>query len=96
MELYHNHVARSQGSFSLRISPRSWGIMRIRANISAPCAVLDFPTRDDFARQLKTNHYALVGISGIIVNVRKQERKLASSPSWEPLFRVSRRRRERA
>jgi hypothetical protein len=52
---------------------RSEGMMRIRANISAPCAVLDFPTRDDFARPLKTNHCNVVGISGLIVNVRKQE-----------------------
>ena len=28
--------------------------MMIQANISAPCAALDFPTRDDFARDSKT------------------------------------------
>ena len=71
MELYHNQVTRAQGSFSLRMFHRSWGIMMIQANISAPCAVLDFPTRDDFARELKTNQYDIVGISGIIVNVGK-------------------------
>jgi hypothetical protein len=70
MELYHNQVTRAQGSFSLRMFHRSWGIMMIQANISAPCAVLDFPTRD-FARQLKNNHYDVVGITGIIVNVAK-------------------------
>ena len=71
MELYHNQVTRAQGSFSLRMFHRSWGIMMIQANISAPCAVLDFPTREDFARQLKANSYDVVGISGIIVNVGK-------------------------
>jgi radical SAM superfamily enzyme YgiQ (UPF0313 family) len=71
MELYHNQVTRAQGSFSLRMFHRSWGIMMIQANVSAPCAVLDFPTRDDFARQLKTNQYDVVGITGIIVNVAK-------------------------
>src|SRR5579864_8530874 len=71
MELYHNQVTRAQGSFSLRMFHRSWGIMMIQANISAPCAVLDFPTRDDFARQLKNNHYDIVGITGIIVNLAK-------------------------
>src|SRR6202166_1987878 len=71
MELYHNQVTRAQGSFSLRMFHRSWGIMMIQANISVPCAVLDFPTRDDFARQLKNNHYDVVGITGIIVNVAK-------------------------
>jgi len=71
MELYHNQVTRSQGSFSLRMFHRSWGIMMIQENISAPCSVLDFPTREAFARELTANHYDIVGISGIIVNVGK-------------------------
>ena len=70
-ELYHNQVTRAQGSFSLRMFHRSWGIMMIQANISAPCAVLDFPTREDFARELRTNQYDVVGISSIIVNLGK-------------------------
>ena len=71
MELYHNQVTRAQGSFSLRMFHRSWGIMMIQENISAPCSVLDFPTREAFARELTTNHYDVVGISSIIVNVGK-------------------------
>jgi radical SAM superfamily enzyme YgiQ (UPF0313 family) len=71
MELYHNQVTRGQGSFSLRMFHRSWGIMLIQANISAPCSVLDFPTREAFARELITKHYDIIGISSIIVNVRK-------------------------
>jgi radical SAM superfamily enzyme YgiQ (UPF0313 family) len=71
MELYHNQVTRAQGSFSLRMFHRSWGIMLIQANISAPCTVLDFPTRKAFARELTSHHYDIVGISSIIVNVGK-------------------------
>ena len=71
MELYHNQVTRAQGSFSLRMFHRSWGIMLIQANISAPCSVLDFPTREAFAGELATNPYDIVGISSIIVNVLK-------------------------
>lgn len=71
MELYHNQVTRAQGSFSLRMFHRSWGIMMIQANISAPCTVLDFPTREAFARELTANQYDVVGISSIIVNVAK-------------------------
>ncbi|HKM46069.1 MAG TPA: radical SAM protein [Terriglobales bacterium] len=71
MELYHNQVTRAQGSFSLRMFHRSWGIMMIQENISAPCSVLDFPTRERFAHELTSNHYDIVGISGIIVNVGK-------------------------
>ncbi|MBZ5656590.1 MAG: radical SAM protein [Acidobacteriia bacterium] len=71
MELYHNQVTRAQGGFSLRMFHRSWGIMMIQQNISAPCTLLDFPTRDAFARELKANHYDIVGISSIIVNFTK-------------------------
>ena len=71
MELYHNQVTRAQGSFSVRRFHRSWGILMIQENISAPCAVLDFPTRKAFAHELTTHQYDIVGISSIIVNVGK-------------------------
>jgi radical SAM superfamily enzyme YgiQ (UPF0313 family) len=71
MELYHNQVTKAQGSFSLRRFHRSWGILMIQENIPAPCAVLDFPTREAFARELKSHDYDIVGISSIIVNVGK-------------------------
>jgi len=71
MELYHNQVTRAQGSFSLRMFHRSWGIMLIQSNISAPCTVLDFPSREAFAREVTTHQYDVIGISSIIVNVGK-------------------------
>ena len=71
MELYHNQVTRGQGSFSLRSFHRSWGILMIQGNINAPCAVMDFPTRESFARELTEHHYDIVGISSIVVNVGK-------------------------
>ncbi|MBZ5568086.1 MAG: radical SAM protein [Acidobacteriia bacterium] len=71
MELYHNQVTRAQGSFSLRMFHRSWGIMLIQHNITAPCTVLDFPTLDHFKRELTTQHYDIVGISSIIPNFGK-------------------------
>lgn len=71
MELYHNQVTRAQGGFSLRMFHRSWGIMLMQANISAPCTVLDFPTREQFAQELKRHQYDVVGISSIIINVGK-------------------------
>jgi radical SAM superfamily enzyme YgiQ (UPF0313 family) len=71
MELYHNQVTRAQGSFSLRMFHRSWGIMMIQENISAPTTVLDFPTLEIFENELRTHRYDIVGISSIIVNVGK-------------------------
>ena len=71
MELYHNQVTRAQGPFSLRMSHRSWGIMLLQANISAPSTVLDFPTRERFIREITSHSYDVIGISSIIVNVGK-------------------------
>jgi radical SAM superfamily enzyme YgiQ (UPF0313 family) len=71
MELYHNQVTREQGPFSLRMFHRSWGILMIQRNISAPTTVLDFPTREAFEQELRANQYDIVGISSIIVNVGK-------------------------
>src|SRR5436309_100091 len=71
MELYHNQVTREQGPFSLRMFHRSWGILMIQRNVSAPTTVLDFPTREAFEAELLANEYDIVGISSIIVNVGK-------------------------
>ena len=56
MELYHNQVTREQGSFSLRMFHRSWGLMMIQRNISAPCTLLDFPTLEEFERELTSSN----------------------------------------
>ncbi|HUB31634.1 MAG TPA: cobalamin-dependent protein [Bryobacteraceae bacterium] len=71
MELYHNQVTREQGAFSLRMFHRSWGILMIQENISAPTTVIDFPTREAFEAELTAHDYDIVGISSIIVNVGK-------------------------
>ena len=71
MELYHNQVTRAQGSYSLRMFHRSWGLMLIQANLPAASTLLDFPTRERFERELRTTAYDIVGISSIIVNVGK-------------------------
>src|SRR5579872_5291571 len=60
MELYHNQVTREQGSFSLRMFHRSWGLMMIQRNISAPSTLLDFPTRETFAAELTEHQYDIV------------------------------------
>jgi radical SAM superfamily enzyme YgiQ (UPF0313 family) len=71
MELYHNQVTREQGPFSLRMFHRSWGILMIQKNITAPTTVLDFPAVADFEAELRANQYDIVGISSIIVNIGK-------------------------
>ena len=71
VELYHNQVTREQGPFSLRMFHRTWSLMLLQRNISAPCTVLDFPTREHVLRELAAHPYDIVGISGIVVNVGK-------------------------
>ena len=71
MELYHNQVTRAQGSFSLRMFHRSWGLMMIQSNIEAPCMMLDFPDLDRFIEEISNNHYDVVGISAITTNIFK-------------------------
>jgi len=71
MELYHNQVTRMQGEFSIRMFHRSWGLMMIQQNLDNPTTLLDFPTEKQFVAELKANHYDVVGISGIIVNIGK-------------------------
>ena len=51
MELYHNQVTRAQGRTRFRMFHRSWGIMMIQANISAPCTVLDFSDAERLPRR---------------------------------------------
>ena len=70
-ELYHNQVTREQGPFSLRMFHRTWSLMFLRENVSAPCTVLDFPTRERFVSELQSTDYDVVGISSIVVNVGK-------------------------
>jgi radical SAM superfamily enzyme YgiQ (UPF0313 family) len=45
--------------------------MFIHQNISAACTLLDFPTREEFVRELTSQQYDIVGISSIVVNVGK-------------------------
>jgi radical SAM superfamily enzyme YgiQ (UPF0313 family) len=71
MELCHNQVTREQQAFSLRMFHRSWGIMFIQANISAPCTVLDFPTLERFIQEITKNQYDIVGISAVMPNEGK-------------------------
>ena len=71
MELYHNQVTREQGPLSLRMFHRSWGLMLIQTNMNAPCTLLDFPTLDRFIEELQHNHYDVIGISSIPLNILK-------------------------
>jgi hypothetical protein len=71
MELYQNQVTRVQGGFSLRMFHRSFALLMLQANIEAPCAVLDFPSRERFVEELQNQPCDIIGISAIIPNIEK-------------------------
>jgi radical SAM superfamily enzyme YgiQ (UPF0313 family) len=88
MELYHNQVTRTQGPFSLRMFHRSWGLMMIQANISAPCTLLDFPTLDRFVEEISTRQYDVIGISSIIPNQAKVRKMCELIRQYQPLATI--------
>jgi hypothetical protein len=84
MELYHNQVTRVQGAFSLRMFHRSWGLMLIQNNMQARCTLLDFPTLDRFIEEIRQNHYDIVGISSIPLNILKVRKMCQLVRSYLP------------
>src|SRR5512137_1236969 len=75
MELFHNQVTREQGIFSYRFNHHSFGLYMMAENVNVPTTVLDFPSLDEFRRELRKG-YSHVGISFIVPNVDKA-RKMA-------------------
>ncbi len=71
MELYHNQVTKAQGPASFRFHHRSFGLYFIADNIDAEVTVLDFPSRERFAREVEQGAYDMVGISFITPNFDK-------------------------
>ncbi len=84
MELYHNQVTRVQGPFSIRMFHPSFGLRMIQDNISAPCAVLDFPVLDRFIDEIKNNEYDIVGITSILVNISKVKKMCGEIRKYLP------------
>ena len=70
-ELMHNQVTRGQGVFSIRSHNRSFGLTFLAENLLTPTTVLDFPTLEEFQRELRTGNYTHVGVSFIVPNVDK-------------------------
>lgn len=88
MELYQNQVTRVQGAFSLRMFHRSFGLMLIQANIDAPTTLLDFPTRERFIEEIKTNSYDIIGISSILPNIGKAAEMCRLIRQYQPQAKI--------
>ncbi len=74
MELLNNQVTREQGVHSPRSNNYSYGLYLMAENIHVATTVLDFPTWDEFTREVDSGQYTHVGISFIVPNVLKAGR----------------------
>jgi hypothetical protein len=73
MELFNNQITREQGIHSPRHNFWTFPLYLLAGNVSVPTTVLDFPSWEDFVRELR-HGYTHVGISFIQTNVMKARR----------------------
>jgi radical SAM superfamily enzyme YgiQ (UPF0313 family) len=74
MELLNNQVTREQGIHSPRSSNPSFALYLMAENIQVPVTVLDFPSWNEFKKEIDGGNYSHVGISFIVPNVMKARR----------------------
>ena len=74
MELLNNQVTREQGIHSPRSNNPSFALYLMAENVQVPTTVLDFPTWDEFTKEIDPGNYTHVGISFIVPNVLKARR----------------------
>jgi radical SAM superfamily enzyme YgiQ (UPF0313 family) len=84
MELLNNQVTREQGIHSPRSSNPSFALYLMAENINVPVTVLDFPSWEEFTKEIDSGAYTHVGISFIGPNVLKAGRMAAYVRSRSP------------
>jgi radical SAM superfamily enzyme YgiQ (UPF0313 family) len=88
MELLNNQVTREQGIHSPRSNNPSFALYLMAENIRVPVTVLDFPSWEEFAKEIDSGAYTHVGISFIGPNVLKAGRMAAYVRSRSPRTRI--------
>ncbi len=74
MELLNNQVTREQGVHSPRSNNPSFGLYIMAENIEVPTTVLDFPSWEEFTKEVREGNYTHIGLSFIAPNVIKAKR----------------------
>ena len=74
MELLNNQVTREQGIHSPRSTNPSFGLYLLAENIQVPTTVLDFPSWEEFTKEVDNGNYSHIGISFIVPNIMKASR----------------------
>jgi radical SAM superfamily enzyme YgiQ (UPF0313 family) len=88
MELLNNQVTREQGIHSPRSNNPSFALYLMAENIRVPVTVLDFPTWEEFTKEIDSGAYSHVGISFIVPNVLKAGRMAAYVRSRSPRTQI--------
>jgi radical SAM superfamily enzyme YgiQ (UPF0313 family) len=74
MELLNNQVTREQGIHSPRSNNPSFGLYLLAENLHIPVTVLDFPSWEEFTKEIDTGEYTHIGISFIVPNALKAKK----------------------
>jgi hypothetical protein len=88
MELLNNQVTREQGIHSPRSNNPSFALYLMAENLRVPVTVLDFPSWEEFTKEVDTGIYTHVGISFIGPNVLKARRMAAYVRSRSPRVKI--------
>jgi hypothetical protein len=88
MELLNNQVTREQGIHSPRQNNPSFALYLMAENIGVPVTVLDFPSWEEFTKEIDSGAYTHVGISFITPNVLKAGRMAAYIRSRSPRTKI--------
>jgi radical SAM superfamily enzyme YgiQ (UPF0313 family) len=88
MELLNNQVTREQGIHSPRSNNPSFALYLMAENIHIPVTVLDFPSWEEFTKEIDSGAYSHVGISFITPNVLKAGRMAAYVRSHSPRTKI--------
>ena len=88
MELLNNQVTREQGIHSPRSNNPSFALYLMAENIHVPVTVLDFPSWEEFTKEIDSGAYTHVGISFIVPNIIKAGRMAAYVRSRFPRTQI--------
>ena len=72
--LFHRSFTRRQGLFTILDQQYVYPLHLIAENLQAHCCVLEYPTEDEFARELDRGGYDVVGISCVAATLAKAQR----------------------
>ena len=82
-ELHHGQVTFAQGIFSIRAVYGAFGLEYIAANIKPETVVLNYPSDEEFVKELKRG-YDYVGISYVMATFVKMEKMAAMVRKYSP------------